>query len=335
MEMINEEFRPGIIVNPHARASSKAMPGIEKVLAQFPNIPFLKAVTPDDMQKALFQLAAKRVNLLVISGGDGTVHAAVCCLLNRKPFRAMPVISLIQGGTANLTAKNLGLRGRPDKALHRLLRCLCRNEKDREPDVSLGGLLKINTPDLAEPLYGFLFGAGLICRGIRFFHHREKIMGKYRIASNLLIIARFLWALASGNRKVAAPVTARIAFTSRGRKYHDISELPFKQFFLIIAGTIPKLILGIRPCWIPGQQGPWCTTVGEKPRRLFLTMAGRIGGLRKSLPRQEDGYSCHIFRKTILEMRGDFTVDGELYSTLGKQVSITIEEGPGLRFLKI
>ncbi len=335
MEMKNRQLRPGIIVNPRARANSRSMRGIEKAVAGFPQVPFLKAVTPDDMQKALFQLAARRINLLVLSGGDGTVHAAACCLLNRTPFRTLPAVALIQGGTANLTARNLGLGGRPDKAIHRLLRRICNNEKAREPEVRRSCTLKVHGPGLEEPLYGFLFGAGLICRGIRFFHQKAEIMGKYRVASNIFIMARFLLALASGDRKAATPLTARVGSISQGSRNEDSPAPPFRQFHLVLAGTINKLILGIRPCWIPGAQGPWCTTVGERPRRLFFNLAGRIGGLAKRPPRLEDGYSCQVFRKITVEFNGDFTVDGELYSTHGRQIPITIEQGPRLEFLKI
>ena len=55
--------------------------------------------------------------VLAINGGDGTVAAILGALLESKPFVTPPLIALLPGGTANMSAGDVGLRGSLNKAV--------------------------------------------------------------------------------------------------------------------------------------------------------------------------------------------------------------------------
>ena len=42
-------------------------------------------------------------------------------LLERRPFAELPLLALLSGGMTNMTANDVGLRGRPARALARLI----------------------------------------------------------------------------------------------------------------------------------------------------------------------------------------------------------------------
>ena len=60
----------------------------------------------------LDEFASDGVTDLFISSGDGTIHAIQTELAERKPFKAIPRLSLLPHGTTNMTAADLGFRFR-------------------------------------------------------------------------------------------------------------------------------------------------------------------------------------------------------------------------------
>ncbi len=326
------KIKPGIISNPLSGTNIKTIDALEKVLTEFPDIPHLKVRTPDDIQKALFLFARQGVNILLLNGGDGTIQAAVTCLMNQRPFPTQPLLALIQGGTANMTAKNLGIAGRPEKAVARLLLQLSAGVLP-ENAVQNRHVLKVQASALEEPLYGLFFGAGIICRGIRFFHERVKTVGIGGHAAHAVILIRFMLALATGDLKVASPIPMTIKMQPSGRQ--DRGRMYSDQVLLVAASTLDKLILGLRPSWTDEPDPVKFTAVLAHPRRLIRTVAGLVTGMgsKKLLP--ENGYISHNTERLELYFDDYFTLDGELYSTGRGDGPVTVENGGDLLFLRL
>ena len=72
--------------------------------------------SPADIGPALEELAAREVSVLAINGGDGTGSAILGQLLESGLFKQPPLIALLPGGTANMNAGDIGIRGSLDWA---------------------------------------------------------------------------------------------------------------------------------------------------------------------------------------------------------------------------
>ena len=110
----------GLLVNSSSRRSSKQLASIIQIAKACPRMHHSITESPDEVSGTLKEFADKSVNVLAICGGDGTVSRVLTHLLDEKPFEDWPLIAILPGGTANMTAGDVGFRGSVLKTLHRL-----------------------------------------------------------------------------------------------------------------------------------------------------------------------------------------------------------------------
>lgn len=181
--------RMAIISNPlGGHNASKGMVAFEKLVAQ-EDVPHAKAATPDEVFKALTELAAHEPELLVINGGDGTVDLVLSLIRNQNIFKTEPVLALFKGGTTNLIHRNIGLRDAPHKALQKIINDTTHIIEHRPLKITYTGHEN-------EPLYGFFLGTGAITHAIlkaRETLHRKGMKGPF---SETLMLSMVLVRLA-------------------------------------------------------------------------------------------------------------------------------------------
>jgi len=153
------DLNPALLINPEAGRNKKQWP-LLAALVQQAGWPFVLAVTPEEIEKAFFDLCAKGRRLIWVSGGDGTA-AQVLTSYFRWPEANRPALSLLPGGTTNLVPRDLGHTDQI-KALRRAL-------SGRPPRFERRAVLRVTPPGVC----GFFLGAGLIAEGVeRFRSHR-------------------------------------------------------------------------------------------------------------------------------------------------------------------
>ena len=108
--------RIGIISNPRSRQNVRGMDAIRSFLETCPQIPHRELNVPAETAPALRQLAEAGTDLLVVNGGDGTVHSVITEMLNGAWTTALPRIAVLPGGMTNLIAADVGMSGRPAEA---------------------------------------------------------------------------------------------------------------------------------------------------------------------------------------------------------------------------
>ncbi len=101
----------GLISNPASGHNRDQFEGIRARIEQTPGIHHRITHSPADIAPALRELAALNIEVLAINGGDGTVSAILGELLESKLFARPPLIALLPGGTANMNAGDIGVRG--------------------------------------------------------------------------------------------------------------------------------------------------------------------------------------------------------------------------------
>jgi diacylglycerol kinase (ATP) len=318
-------LKVGVLSNPLSGANRKGLGPVEKVLAEYSQVLHHKVQTSADMRLALNRFAEQQVDILAVNGGDGTVHAVLTDLFNHSPFASLPLLALLPGGTANMLAKDLGLKGSLEKAMRRLLGWASSGTADSV--VEQRPVLQVQAPGFSEPLFGLFFGLGIIYQAIRFFHDRVKTWGLRGRTAQALIVGRYLLALAAKNKDVVGPVHMDIGL--------DGKRVDGQQCLLVLISTLEKLILGLRPYW-GCEEGPLrFTALNAHPRHLLRTILGLVCGRNSRHPGTEHGYLSHNASEIELVFRGGFTLDGELYMPAAGCGPVVLQEGGQASFLRL
>jgi diacylglycerol kinase (ATP) len=258
------------------------------------------------------ELLSQQPELLVVVGGDGTLHAVLGRLLAPGRTGPMPAVLAVPAGTTNMSALDLGVRGRPLAVLEQL-----RARLEQQAATLLPGrprqILQVTRPGSA-PLCGMFFGAGIIARGVEYFSSYVRTSGVTGELASGLVMARFLGALLGADRGgLTAPVYAEI---------HGMEGVVGRQAYLaILASVADRLLLGTQPYWGSGPGPIHATTVRAKPARLLSSVLPVLRGRGASL-RAEDGYASANVHSLTLSLEGPFVIDGQCYDACGAKLSL-------------
>ena len=306
----------GLLWNPLAGRNRRQPELLEQTLATLPIHAYREAVTPPQVSHALAQLAAHDVDLLIISGGDGTVQAAMTCLFTERPFARLPPIILLPSGTTNMDARDIGVRGRPRRALARL---------HRRVSNGWAGLSVVDRPVLCvthgdQRVYGFFFGTGLITEAVDYFQARIRRwtgLGQFgSLIATLRTLARLLF-------RRSSPVAMTLDWGD--------GQAREGGWALVLVTSLERVLFRTRPYHDIGR-GPAHMTAARYPLRRALVALMRT---RRAGDRAEADGLCSR-RVSQLELLFDdyFVVDGECYPATAAHgtVSVTIA-GERVRFL--
>jgi hypothetical protein len=256
------------------------------------------------------ELLAQQPELLVVVGGDGTLHALLGLLLAPGRTGPTPAVLAVPAGTTNMSALDLGVRGRPLAVLERL-----RARLEQEAAASLPGrprpILHVSGASPA-PLCGMFFGAGIIARGVAYFSSYVRTSGVTGELASGLVMARFLGALlGAGRGGLTAPVYADI---------DGMEGVTGRQAFMaILASAADRLLLGTRPYWGTGPGPIHATTVRAQPARLLASMLPVLRGRGERL-RAQDGYASANVHSLGMNLEGPFVIDGQIYAANGARL---------------
>lgn len=110
----------------------------------------------DDVSRVADEFKTRDIDILAISGGDGTIHCTLSAFIRVYGEKPLPKIYLLRGGTMNLMAQTLGVKGTTEHLMSDLLLRFHNNRHFEEKKLRL---TRIN-----KDYYGVLFGIGLIYR---------------------------------------------------------------------------------------------------------------------------------------------------------------------------
>ncbi|MCA9320359.1 MAG: hypothetical protein KDB53_06480, partial [Planctomycetes bacterium] len=111
-------LRVGVIMGLGYRNLRGDLERLSRYLTGTP-IPHHVVREPSDVDAAMREFEAQGLDVVVVSGGDGTVSMVTTWMLTRRS--KIPYMAILEGGRTNMTARDVGLRGDQIKRLHRLL----------------------------------------------------------------------------------------------------------------------------------------------------------------------------------------------------------------------
>ncbi len=319
-------MRIGLLNNLRAGRNESRVHRLLGYLGRHPEVAHVETSSVAALPEALSELARDEVGLLVVNGGDGTLQHALTEILGRGEFGGrMPLLALLHGGRTNMTALDLGTRRDPVRAMASLIEAV-RSDRIRERTVERR-VLRVRYGPGHESRYGMFFGGGVIQRGIELVHRVFPPGRSQGVFGASLMTAALLGRLAllGDSHGVLTPDKIQILV--------DGWPADRGESRLVMATTLDRLFLRMRPFWGSGPGGVRFTALSAEARRLKRALPGILSGRPGRVVTERNGYLSRNAKRVDLELSCGFTVDGELLEPWpGRTLSITAENT--LRFVR-
>ena len=313
----------GWISNPTSGHNRDQFDRIAAHVKRYPRI--LHRVTQNhmDIPDTLAEFAARHVTVLAINGGDGTASAVLGDLLELKLFANPPLIALLPGGTANMTAGDVGIRGTLQKAVARLCQW---TEGSRETHNSIArrAMLRVDTGTDRPPRHGMFLGGGAVIHGTEYAHREIHARGLRDDFSLALGTLRTVWGVLRDDPAFSRHVTIAISLDGRPPDRHDT--------LILALSTLERLAFGMRPFWGVGPGKIRMTLMEQGCTRFARTFFSIARGRPNHNAVPASGYLSHNADRVTLELNGTLNLDGELLEIAGK---VAISASPTLEFLRL
>ena len=300
----------GMISNPRSQKNKRGFADLQAAVADQPDLPHAVLDNVTEIPDILADFARREVGLLVVAGGDGTVQAVMTALYHRGPYETPPALAILPRGMTNMMAGDVGLRQR---GLRGLAKLIARNrDGGLERSLVRRHLVKMENARGQGPQYGMFFGGAGIYRAIQACRnnvHPWKLEAEVAAGLTMAgLMGRWLFLGGRGDKVIRGDA---IGLTL------DQEELARRNYLLVLATTLDRLILGSRPFWNGGADSGYhgglrFTAIAFPPDRIAWH-ARRVlyGGETRNLPAAS--YLSRPAEKVELQMDCPFTLDGELF----------------------
>jgi hypothetical protein len=314
----------GLISNPQSQRNRRGLDEITTAIAGLPDVIHIATDGRELLDEALRELARQEVGVLLISGGDGTVQTVLTRLFEGAAFERMPYLAILPRGMANTTAADLGLRGRADVALARLI--AASRDGTLAEHVIERPILRVENVQGGAPQRGMMFGAGAITDAIEFCCreiYARGLKGKFGMS---VALAGLLMGIVLGRRNgVLRGHAIGVALDGGGEDRTDR--------LLVLATTLDRLMLWSRPFWNYDDRPLRYTGIAYPPEHLVRSAPKVLYGWRRWTLPPEVYHSQGAWRIAV-RIDAPFTVDGEMFQPVPAQ-PLVITAADRARFVRL
>ncbi len=318
-----ESLRVAVLSNPGSGKNRKGLNAIKAILAKHPHVAHKEACNPIEVAQALDEIAITEPDILAINAGDGTHAASLTALFHNKPFAKQPLFALLQGGTTNMNAGDIGLKGKHTHALEKLLTWA----SNTHPGMNIvqRPTLRINRGANLPPLCGMYFGTGAIVKGMEYCHKKIIQRGFQGSFGPGLCTMRVLYALARNDSRFIAPVPISLEIQSDAPQAQ--LKITSQNYFMLMTSALERLFLGIRPYW-GSKVGTFnFSSIHAGPKHPFRAIPPILWGHANRFVTPENGYFSYKINALNLTMDSLFAVDGELYEVDQQHGRVRVDNG--------
>lgn len=307
----------GLITNPRSRVNMRD-PGRARRLGYLIGSHGVAEATKslDDLYRVCEEFYKERIDVLGISGGDGTLHHTLTAMIKAYGDTPLPPVAILRGGTMNTIARSFGIFGDSKTLTYEL------TESQR-----LGKLHEI--PSFEREIlqigdkYGFIFGNGIIYN----FLHEYYATGKPSPTTAAQLIAR-----AAGSTMFRTALAKRIYKRFRARVVSDGDRWACEDFITVAAAVVEQIGLGFKPFRRCNERSDAFALLG-----IHTDAAGFVAELPRILagqPMRRDKVIDRVAQVVTFESdeKLEYIIDGDTYVQDGL---LTLRSGPKLRFLRL
>ena len=286
----------------------------------------METETMQEIDGAIERILSHGERLICLNGGDGTVQRAVTHMVNKygEGADSIPILFPLRGGTMNLLADHLKVKGTPPELL-RAAAYTVRSTQEM-PYVEMPTLrVTREIGGVTEREYGFFYGNGALYRFHRVYYRET-----------------------NGGPLAAASLFAKCAFggATKRTRYKDVFgltpakvliddfEVPADMVTIVLA-VIFKVVVITFDAFRDEGEGDFYVLATSVPifklaRRLPKLLWAK--GAEPPYPREE--FFNQRASRVVMECREGYSLDGEIFE-LEEPYHLTIETGPKVKFLNL
>ncbi|HEX3772428.1 MAG TPA: diacylglycerol kinase family protein [Polyangiaceae bacterium] len=327
----------GVVLNPKSRRNLRDPGAATRLARRLGDHGVLRtAGSVEELYRIAEDFRRVDIDVLAISGGDGTGHVTLTGFLNVYRGHTMPHVALLRGGTMNTVANSVGVRqGRPEGLLARLIHAYAR--RATAPLVGVERhVLEVSPADprhgsasraaSKDTGYGFLFGTGVVCGFLAEY---------YRDGEPTPLVAAQTLARGIGSALVRGPTIRRMAAPFHGAvDLDDGTSWPERDYLAVAAGTIADIGLNFKPFYrfdarpdsfqVLGIHASPIAFVKELPR-IHRSQPMRAGKTYDALARR------FVVRNLAPGATGmKYMIDGDLHEAAG---DLAVSLGPRVKLV--
>jgi diacylglycerol kinase family enzyme len=321
----------GVILNPRSRRNLRdpsAAGRLARTLGDHGVVRMARSI--DELHRIAEDFKRLDIEVLGISGGDGTNHVTITGFLDVYAGMALPQLAFLRGGTMNTVANSVGVpRGRPEGLLGRIIRDYAARAAEPLKNVERHVMhmraadARSDRPRADGGHYGFLFGTGVVYGFLAEYYRDEE--------PSPLVAAKTL-ARGIGSTIVRGEMIRRMARPFRGSvELEDGTRWEERDYLAVAAGTIAQIGLNFRPFHRFDERPNAFHAVGIHASPMqFVADLPRIWRAEPMRPGKTHEAVCSrmIVRSADGIMR--YMIDGDLHETRGE---VEVAVGPRVRIL--
>lgn len=323
-------IRISVLSNATSGNNRKALALLTARLAAYSQVTHHVTHSPEEACALMPALRDTAPDVVVINGGDGTIAATLGLMLGRWHAETLPLVILLPGGTANMTAGDIGLASSPARALARLCRWLDEGAPLVGAEIRSRYIMRVTGAADGAVRHGMFLGTGAIMQATRFAHDKVHSRGLSGELSLGLILIRTLWGLIRQDPGFYQSTKVGLALQGSATAAITRDEAPM---LILVASTLDRLFLGMRPFWARESGHIGLTTIQGGAARFGRTILSVLRGRFNRHATPNNGYES--FRANRIEMRvdGELNLDGELFVTEGGEIPLIVSVDGPIRFL--
>jgi diacylglycerol kinase family enzyme len=303
----------GIIVNPYSRKNRKDPEGIKKIgyiIGDRGSCEATKSLA--DIERVAREFLAKKVEILGLSGGDGTNHITLTTFIKVYGDHPLPKIALLRGGTMNTIANSCGISGTTDTILYNMVE---KYHTGKPFKTTTRVIMKIGDK------YGFLFGNGVVHAFLAEYYATGK-PSPWRAVTTL---SRGVFsAISDGD------LAQRMFKRFNAKVWVDGVKWEQEDFFAVMAASIEHLGLGFAPFKRAlDKPGHFCV-LAVKGNAYDVSIALPSIRFSKTMNPKTfiDAATRHVVFETEEPLK--YTIDGDIYET---GTHLELSSGPELELI--
>lgn len=317
-------MRIGVLNNLRARRSGAQVSRVLSFLKSHPDVPHVETENCDGVPEALTTLANQGVDVLALNGGDGTLQRALTEILGNGLFEHPPLIAPLRGGRTNMSALDISSWHSPVTALSSLIEAARNQSMDKR--IVERAVLRVELGPERVVQYGMFFSVGVIHRAIELTHRMFPKGRAQGVFGAGLVMGTLVTRAAFGS-------VSNILTPDRMEIRIDGQPLEQREFQLMIATTLERLLLGIRPFWGQEVAPIRFTAIAASAARTPAAAIGIFRGHPPPYVTLDAGYTSRNVHRAELHLDCGLTVDGEMFTPQPGRI-VRIEADHRVRFVR-
>ncbi len=304
----------GVVFNPYA-GKNRRDPSLEETLKSIlgENGIFVRTEDKETLESAAWQFQENDIDIVAVSGGDGTLHQVLSTFINCYGDARLPMLGFLRCGTMNTVSNSINLKGSSSAILARIV-----------DNYAAGSFLETFDQQVmrVNDSYGFLTGAGVIASFLKVYYS-GRTPGPVHAAGMVLRMIISAVFRTQYNSRIFHPIKSRIAV--------DGELLSSESFLFVLGCTVKQLGLGFKPTFRAyDKPGSFHLMAGSMtPANLVLKVPALWLGRDVIHPRM---YYNGLTKEMTLEPLEEipWMIDGDVYTT---DQPLTFSVGPTIQII--